>query len=68
MNATEAAAWADHARHENAMGHRESAAYLVGRAAAYDGPAAKAVYAFAYQVHLELTEQAERIDGEKEVA
>lgn len=65
MTATDAIAWAEHARHENAMGHREAAAYLIGRAAAYNGPHAEAVYAFAYQLHVELQQQAARIDQEK---
>lgn len=65
MTAADVIAWAEHARHENAMGHREAATYLIGRAATYDGPHPEAVYAFAYQTHVELQQQAARIDQEK---
>ncbi len=50
------------ARGENAMGYREAAAFLVGRATSYDGPHQEAVYAFAYRVHEELMDTAKRID------
>jgi hypothetical protein len=55
---------AEHGRRENAMGHREAAAFLHGRAAVYTGWHAKAVRAFALEVHAALMSIADRIEQE----